>query len=141
MKSLIAVVGFLFLSGASLTLAAVHEKGAEPLKISHGDEVALEDYLVPGKITVFDFSSEYCPPCRRVAPLLDRLHQDRADVAVVKIDINRPGIKKIDWDSPVAKQYQLHSIPHFKIYNESGSLTAEGDAAYETVMRWVNSKG
>lgn len=136
MKTLLSFVALLWLALAAS--AAVHEKGPEPIKISHGEEVTLTDYLVPGKLTVFDFSSEYCGPCRRVSPKLDDLHKKRADVAVVKIDINRPSAKAIDWDSPVAKQYQLRSIPHFKIFNENGTLIAEGDGAYQMVMGWLN---
>jgi len=65
------------------------------------------------------------------------LHKSRDDIAVVKVDINRPGVKGIDWESPVAQQYQLHSIPHFKIYGPDGKLQAEGDAAYDQVQKWV----
>ncbi len=118
--------------------AANHEKGPEPLKISHGVEVDLADYVVPGKTTIFDFSSEYCPPCRAISPKLDALHKSRADIAVVKIDINRAGIKYIDWKSPVALQYGLQSVPNFKIYGADGKLLSEGQDAYETVLGWVH---
>ena len=112
-------------------------KGPKPAHISQGKEVTLADYLVPGKTTVFDFYSEYCPPCRAIAPKLVKLHQNRDDIAVVKVDINRPGVKGIDWESPVAQQYQLHSIPHFKIYGPDGKLQADGDAAYGKVSQLV----
>ncbi len=130
------------ISTAALTLTAaraeeVHTKGATPPHISHGATITLADYLVPGKTTVFDFYSEYCPPCRAIAPKLEKLHAERADLAVVKVDINRAGVKGIDWQSPVARQYNLHSIPHFKIFGPDGKLQAEGDAAYETVLGWV----
>jgi thiol-disulfide isomerase/thioredoxin len=120
-----------------LHAAATSEKGATPLKISHGAEVTLADYMVPGKTMVFDFTSEYCPPCRALAPRLDKLHADRTDLAVVKVDINRPDVKGIDWQSPVARQYGLRSIPHLKVYGPDGKLLAEGDAAYEMVAGWL----
>jgi thiol-disulfide isomerase/thioredoxin len=130
-------------SAVSLALAVaaraegVHVKGPTPLHISHGQEITLADYLVPGKTTVFDFYSEYCPPCRAIAPKLEKLHAERADIAVVKVDINRPGIKRIDWQSPVAREFHLQSIPHFKIFGPDGKLQAEGDDAYETILGWV----
>lgn len=101
-------------------------KSDKPLHISKGEKVKLEDYVMTGKTTIFDFYSDYCGPCVRVAPALEKLHQTRDDVAVVKVDINRPGIKGIDWKSPVAQQYGLHSIPHFKVYGPNGKLMAEG---------------
>lgn len=127
--------GLLVFAGPAF--AASHEKGPEPLKISHGEEVTLADYLVPGKTTVFDFSSEFCPPCRAVSPKLDGLHKKRADLAVVKIDINRPNVKGIDWKSPVARQYNVKSVPNFKVYSPEGKLVAEGKEAWDLVYGWV----
>lgn len=117
--------------------AEAGKKGATPEKIAHGSEVAITDHLVDGKITIFDFTSEYCPPCRRVSPMLDALHARRDDVAVVKVDINRPETRGIDWDSPVARQYKLRSVPHFKVYGADGKLMAEGDQAAEMVYGWL----
>jgi thiol-disulfide isomerase/thioredoxin len=113
-----------------------HAKAAEPLDVSHGQEVKLADFLVPGKITVFDFYSHYCPPCMAEAPLVRKLHETRQDLAVVDVDINRPGIRGIDWESPVAKEFQLDSIPHFKVYDAQGKLMAEGDEARALVDGW-----
>jgi len=112
-------------------------KGPKPIRISQGMEVKLEDYVVPGKKTVFDFTSDYCPPCRAIAPYLDRMHEKRDDIAVVKVDINRPGVKRIDWESPVAKQHGLRSVPYFKVYGPDGQVMAEGNAARSLVGEWL----
>lgn len=105
--------------------ADTHTKGAKPRRIAQGQQINLADYLVPGKTTIFDFTSKYCPPCEAIAPELEKLHAKRADVAVVAVDINRPEIKGIDWRSPVAQQYGLGSIPHFRVYGPDGKLVAE----------------
>ncbi|HTT58000.1 MAG TPA: thioredoxin family protein [Opitutaceae bacterium] len=136
--SLIATLALTALVASPVAFPAEnHTKGATPIHISQGQTVTLADYLVPGKTTVFDFFSEYCPPCMRISPELEKLHARRADLAVVKVDINRPGHKGIDWQSPVARQYDLHSIPHFKIFGPDGKLMAEGDDAYEMVLNWI----
>ncbi len=136
-----SLIAFLLAGLLAAPLAAIaadtHAKGPEPMHISQGQTVTLTDYLVPGKTTVFDFYSEYCPPCRAISPRLVKLHQDRDDIAVVKVDINRPGIRGIDWKSPVAQQFNLESIPHFKVYGPDGKLQAEGDSAYEIVLGWL----
>ena len=90
-----------------------------------------------GKTTIFDFTSEYCPPCRAIAPRLHKLHEERADIVVVEVDINRPGVQGIDWESPVVAQYGLHSIPAFRIYGPNGQLLAEGDEASNQVYNMV----
>jgi thiol-disulfide isomerase/thioredoxin len=108
-------------------------KSATVARIAHGERVDLKNYIVPGKTTIFDFTSEYCPPCRAIAPSMHKLHADRADVVVVEVDLNRPGHKGIDWHSPVAEQYGMQSIPHFKVFGPDGKLKAEGDEAYPLV--------
>lgn len=105
--------------------APAKTKPEKPLRISMGEKVKLADYAVPGKTTVFDFTSQFCPPCRAIAPALEKVHATRDDVVVVSVDINRPGVKGIDWDSPVAHQYGLHAIPHFKVYGPDGKLQIE----------------
>jgi thiol-disulfide isomerase/thioredoxin len=128
----------LFLAAAPVLLSAagVHEKGLKPLVISNGQKVQLADYLVPGKTTVFDFYSEYCPTCRSIAGEIEKLHESREDIAVVLVNINRPEVKVIDWKSPVAKQYDLPSTPQLKVYGPDGKLVAEGNAAYQMVTGW-----
>ena len=129
------------LAAAAKDPAAKSAKPAKPLHVSKGTQVKLTDYMIPGKTTVFDFYSDYCGPCVQVAPALEKLHQSRDDIVVVKVDINRPGIKGIDWKSPVAQQYGLRSIPHFKVYGPDGKLKAEdgptGAKARQMVMGWI----
>lgn len=120
-----------------LALLAAAPKADKPAHVSFGQEVSLAELAVPGKTTIFDFTSQYCPPCRAIAPRLDKLHATRADIAVVKVDINRPDVKGIDWKSPVARQYALRSIPHFKIFGPDGKLLAEGDKAWAMVEGWI----
>jgi hypothetical protein len=67
--------------------------------------------------------------------MLMRLDSKRNDIIVHKVDINRPGIRGIDWESPVARQYNIHSVPYFMIYDPSGKLTHQGQEAYTEVMR------
>jgi thiol-disulfide isomerase/thioredoxin len=133
MKSLAAL---LTLCLAAPVFAAA-TKGAAPAHVSMGQEVKLSDYAVPGKITVFDFTSKYCGPCQAYNEPLAKLHAQRADVAVVKVDINRPETKGIDWKSPVALQYGLRSIPHFKIIGPDGKLMAEDREARAMVNQFI----
>jgi thiol-disulfide isomerase/thioredoxin len=140
MKTIRALIAsFLVLSvGFSIASAAARTKSETPEKISHGQEVKITDYLVPEKTVIFDFTSEYCPPCRAIAPRLDKLHASREDIVVVKVDINRPGVKGIDWRSPVVSQYEIKSVPNFKVYGPDGKLLAEGKEASKLVYGWLD---
>ena len=142
MRILLAAVCFVTVA-VTVPAAGTHVKRDRPLSISQGERVELADFLVPGHFTVFAFTSEYCPPCRSYDETLLHLHQQRANVAVVKIDINRPIFHKIDWESPVAQQYDLHALPHFTIYGPDGKLLAddvnEDRAARALVDRMINA--
>ena len=147
--ALLAKLAFAFvLTLALATLAPAPaaraaEKGATPAVISRGAEISLADNLVAGKITVFDFFSKYCPPCMTLSAPLDQLHARRDGIAVVKIDINRPdpAIKKPDLESPVARQFNLRTLPHFKIYGANGKLLFEGETAKNVLIKWLGAIG
>jgi thiol-disulfide isomerase/thioredoxin len=103
-----------------------------------GEKLDITKYLVKGKINIVDFYSEFCPPCKKISPLLSKLDKKRDDIVVIKIDINRKGIKGIDWRSPLAKQYELRSIPHFKIYDGEGNKLSEGMVARQKIAVYFN---
>jgi thiol-disulfide isomerase/thioredoxin len=142
MKLLLPVICALALATSAFA-TGTHVKRAKPLSISQGQEVKLEEFLVPGKVTLFIFTSEYCPPCRAYAEPLLLLHEQRTNVAVVKVDINRSEVHQIDWQSPVAKEFDLHSIPHFRIFGPDGKMIADDNddsrAARAMVDQWIAS--
>lgn len=111
-------------------------KSQLPGSFQPGQEIDIEKLVVSGKTTIIDFYSDYCPPCRKISPLLKKLDDKRDDIVVIKLDINRPGTKGvIDWKSPLARQYKLHGIPHFIIFDASGSRTHEGRPAGDRIMQ------
>jgi thiol-disulfide isomerase/thioredoxin len=95
-----------------------------------GEPIDLPPYVVAGRYTIFDFGSEYCPPCRQWAVQFKLLAEKYPDhYAIRRIDINRPGVVGIDWNSPLAQQYALHSIPHLTVFGPDKRLIADGEAA------------
>ena len=106
----------------------------------HGS-VNLEKMIVKGKINIIDFYSEHYPPCKRIAPFLKKLDAVRGDIVVIKIDINRKGFRGIDWQSPVAKQFNLKSVPYFIVISPWGKLICEGKEAYSYVVQQLRIEG
>jgi len=131
-----SVVFAILTGGPSLFGDETHAKGPQPRHIAFGEKVLLTDYLVNRKFTIFDFYSDFCPPCRALEPYLETLHSKRDDIAVVIVNINRPGVQGIDWGSPIAQEFQLKSIPHLVIYNEEGEIAAEGQDALAKIVEW-----
>jgi thiol-disulfide isomerase/thioredoxin len=103
--------------------------------------VNLEKRIVKGRTNIIDFYSEYCPLCKRIAPFLKKLDARREDIAVIRIDINRTGVGGIDWDSPLAKQFRLKSVPYFIVISPWGKFICEGKEAYNYVVRQLRVEG
>src|SRR5438874_425766 len=53
---------------------------------------------------VVDFYANWCPPCRALAPLLERFSDQHADtLKIVKVDTDR--------DEPLSDRYGVRTIP------------------------------
>jgi thiol-disulfide isomerase/thioredoxin len=105
-----------------------------------GETLDLQKLREKGKTTVIEFYSPFCPPCLRLAPLLEELSRKRPDLAIKKVNINRPEAKGIDWKSPLAQQYGIRSVPHFVVFSPRGKAT-EGRAAFSQVQKWLEEAG
>jgi len=58
------------------------------------------------------------------------------------VNIQRPEVSgRIDWQSPLAQQFQLHSIPHLMIFNRRGRLETQGPEAMKQVVDWLKEAG
>src|SRR3974390_2591841 len=93
------------------------------------EPIELKQFVRPGQTTIIDFYSRSCQPCMKLAPMLDSMASRRPKTQVVKLNIDRPGSSGIDFDSPLAKQYNIQGIPYLMVYDESGMLKAQGQSA------------
>lgn len=80
-----------------------------------GKTVDLETLMVPGGVMIFDFYADWCEPCRRLDPQLRELAQQQENVYLRRINI-------LNWDTAVARQYHLTSIPSVWVYDGEGDL-------------------
>lgn len=102
--------------------ASAADGGADIRLVGQGREVVLEEHLAPGKLVLFDFYADWCAPCRILTPRLERLAGQFPDkLALRKIDV-------VDWESPVARQHDIGSLPHLVLFGPDGTRLAEGDA-------------
>jgi len=111
--------------------AAVAGRGQPVEVISHGAQVNINQHLALGNVTVVDFYADWCGPCRQLAPSLEQLARSDPEIALRKIDI-------VNWKMPVARQFNVHSIPQVNVYNRGGSLVGTVNGAdIEQIKRYV----
>jgi thioredoxin 1 len=65
---------------------------------------------------IVDFWAEWCGPCRAVAPVLDKIAEERAELRVVKVNI--------DEEPELAQRYGVMSIPTILLCKEGEPAAA-----------------
>jgi thiol-disulfide isomerase/thioredoxin len=107
---------------------------ADYRELSHGKTIDIDSLACPGKITVVDFSSDYCAPCVELAMFLIQTSKSYPDrYAVRRVNINRPGFNGIDYASPVSLQYHIKDLPLIVVYDNRVKV-GEGNAARQWLI-------
>jgi len=101
---------------------SVRDKNGNP--ISHGSLVTR------GKITVVDFYATWCGPCRRISPILEGIARNDPDVVLRKVDIE-------NWNSRIATQYNVSSVPNLRVFDRKGRLVGPPSSSPTTVRSQI----
>jgi thiol-disulfide isomerase/thioredoxin len=110
----------------------------------NGNILALNDVL--GKYTIIDFWASWCKPCRRENPNVVKVYNDYHDkgLNIISVSLDKAGqkerwIKAIEtdqmnwehvsnlkgWNEPIAKMYNVRSIPATFLLDENGNIIAK----------------
>lgn len=104
---------------------------------SPGTPVEVANYLVPGKYTIVAYFSPRDEKSVEIEPKLIQLTQSRNDIALRTVNINRPEVTSVDWQSPIIVQDEIQTLPFFRIYDPGQSLRAQGRPAFEQINQWI----
>jgi peroxiredoxin len=129
-------------------------------KNPEGKQISLKESM--GKVTIIDFWASWCGPCRgenpNVVALYKELHAKGLNIIGVSLDKDAakwkeaiakdglvwPQISNLKfWDEPIAKQYNVESIPATFILDAKGVIVARdlrGDALKAKVTELLNAK-
>ena len=114
----------------SVPVAQHRNTGSVKVISNGGRPVNLGSLVSRGKVTIVDFYADWCGPCRQIGPMLERLAHSDPNVNLVKVDINK-------WKTPVAKQYNISSIPNMRVYDRQGKLVGKPTSSYGDVVTYV----
>lgn len=73
-----------------------------------------EKVLKSKKVVLVDFWAQWCPPCRAMAPTLEKIAKEMdANVDVVKVDTEASRE-----NAELAGQYEVRSIPNMNVFKD-----------------------
>ncbi|EDM43217.1 thioredoxin family protein [unidentified eubacterium SCB49] len=133
---------------AAVNAVAKSSIGGDAPKFSaptpEGETLSLDDAL--GKYTIIDFWASWCRPCRMENPNVVSVYNKYHDkgLNIISVSLDRKGqrerwIKAIEddnmdwyhvsnlqfWNDPIAKQYNVRSIPATFLLDENGKIIAK----------------
>lgn len=72
-------------------------------------------------ITIVDFWADWCGPCRMIAPILEELDREVADVTVMKVNVDK--------EPALADRFGINAIPTL-IFFKDGQLVKQKTGLY-----------
>lgn len=100
------------------------------MNIVHGNEENFNELISSGEVLV-DFFATWCGPCRMLMPVLEEISGDRANIKVVKIDV--------DECPNLARNYGVMSVPTLFLFKEGKQISKQnGYMPKEELLDWIN---
>ncbi len=99
------------------------------------DQTFEQDVLKSDKPVLVDFWAEWCGPCKQIAPALDQISEELADlVTIAKLDIEEsPG---------VPSRYGVRGIPTMMLFRGGQMASMKvGAMPKQKILDWLNEAG
>lgn len=100
--------------------------------INHLTKTEFEDKVISkkDKVSLVDFFATWCGPCKMLGPVLEDLAEDRADVQIVKVDI--------DEATDLARKYGVMSVPTLILFKDGKEISKNiGYLPKELLTSWL----
>ena len=69
------------------------------------------------RLLIFDFYADWCPPCKELEPILEKIAKEKSDmVTVYKINIDR--------NRALANSFRVGGIPHVVLFKNKKTVLA-----------------
>ncbi len=91
------------------------------------------DSIRNGSHTVLlDFYADWCGPCRMVSPIIDEIAEERDDVLVGKVDVDR--------EPELASRFGVYSIPTIVVLRDGNVVSrASGARPKAQILDMLNA--
>ena len=99
------------------------------VKVINQDEF---DEVKNSDLAVVDFSAVWCGPCKMVAPVLEEVSEELADVNFSNIDVDK--------NMEIAREYNITNIPAILVLKKGEVVNSQiGFAPKDKLVEVINS--
>lgn len=86
-------------------------------EIRHINEDQFDAIISENKNVLIDFYATWCPPCKMLAPVLEKLQDKFDNVTIVKIDV--------DQNENISRKFKIMSIPTLVFFKDGENVLTE----------------
>lgn len=89
------------------------------MSVQHiNDKKEVAQILQEGKVSVIDFSAQWCGPCKALGPRFEKVANDKNNSSInfIKVDV--------DHAKDLAQQYEIASIPTLIYFDKNGNVVS-----------------
>jgi thioredoxin 1 len=105
------------------------DSNAHPVYVTDSDFDA--EVLRASEPVLVDFYADWCPPCRALAPTIDRLAGATAGKAkIVKVDVDKA--------KGLARRYGIRGIPHLILFHNGEIVAQNPGRSFESLLAAIN---
>lgn len=110
----------------------IPESETQPSRIENLTADDFEEKIDAHPIALVDFWAPWCPPCKAMHPILEKLSARLPDVFVGKVNV--------DEEQELAQGLEIKSLPTFVLFlNGQRVDTSMGAKPFDTMLRWIES--
>ncbi|OAA72446.1 Thioredoxin-like protein [Cordyceps fumosorosea ARSEF 2679] len=84
--------------------------------------------LAANRYVMVDFFATWCPPCKAIAPVFEKLaaeHAAAGSFAFAKVNVDEAALR------PVVSEYRVSAMPTFLCFKEGSLVRVHGEAAIQ----------
>ena len=102
------------------------------------DLTELQELIKSKNLTVVDFYATWCGPCKRIAPLIEKMCENKsyANVNFVKVDV--------DEAPAIVDEYKIQHMPTFIFFKNNKQVDRYSNSSYplllKTIKQYMNTE-
>jgi thioredoxin 1 len=101
------------------------------MAIVHANDETFHNEVNSSKVVLVDFYADWCGPCKALAPILESIDEDRANVKIIKVNV--------DEAEKISRSYGVMSIPTLIVFKDGKEISKNiGLLSKDEVMNMIN---